>query len=768
MGQSLCTCHKKSPKNSEKKINIYKSIQNNSDDFQDNNNSIMSKNLPKNNDDKNIYINNNINEKNKIINDLNTLDKKYNDIKLKNNIFYDDIEEKEEYISNYRAFLTELNNQINNLKDYLNIRLINQNNNDNYFNKDENNELINDIENISNKINEMELILENQKIELKNLEGNFKIIQEQFNMIRKNEQDDLNNQQFRYSIDIESIKDQMNQIENIITKLHENKMLYNQKKIEIEGDINILQNKTEKKIEKIKTKRKKNLSNHYLNEYYNDTFSEINDSLFSKGSMLLRIKDFSKAKKILNSIYLSNNNEPTNSLNEKPNLIIKNWHETCYINDEYDIHDIYYDLKAVGLPSDMVFSSTSFCFVYQNQMEIIEIILFEIDERTVDYDFQKYSLRFNILLKNLESKKIHIIYKELPLYNQMNVNQKELRNIFRKKFYGLSHTLVGLNAKYILINSSSFEIINFGDEFFIKNEMSENIEYQWQGKIPENGKKTLVRLSLKEGHFSFHEKYTLKSINNSFINNSSIKITKGYKSGNNKIIKYGYKSKPNVEIKVDEIKNFFEVQYINTNSPKGEFIYKGKLINRCKGEWTINLTDEEIDNLIPNDYKTNKEKFKTTALDIINKYDEEHRDGMLNVSDAAKIGKWVKKNIKYDITYTSLNYITATETLNLRKGVCHHITNLFNALMYSLNYQVIYILGFIIDPNLSFSRKDTHAWSLIKIDGKWLPFDITNGILSSKLPIIHIFKQIGINEIESIKCLDKVEFEPIEIKGNFI
>ena len=416
----------------------------------------------------------------------------------------------------------------------------------------------------------------------------------------------------------------------------------------------------------------------------------------------------------------------------------------------------------------MVFSSTSFCFVYQNQMEIIEIILFEIDERTVDYDFQKYSLRFNILLKNLESKKIHIIYKELPLYNQMNVNQKELRNIFRKKFYGLSHTLVGLNAKYILINSSSFEIINFGDEFFIKNEMSENIEYQWQGKIPENGKKTLVRLSLKEGHFSFHEKYTLKSINNSFINNSSIKITKGYKSGNNKIIKYGYKSKPNVEIIVDEIKNFFEVQYINTNSPKGEFIYKGKLINRCKGEWTINLTDEEIDNLIPNDYKTNKEKFKATALDIINKYDEEHRDGMLNVSDAAKIGKWVKKNIKYDITYTSLNYITATETLNLRKGVCHHITNLFNALMYSLNYQVIYILGFIIDPNLSFSRKDTHAWSLIKIDGKWLPFDITNGILSSKLPIIHIFKQIGINEIESIKCLDKVEFEPIEIKGNLI
>ena len=94
---------------------------------------------------------------------------------------------------------------------------------------------------------------------------------------------------------------------------------------------------------------------------------------------------------------------------------------------------------------------------------------------------------------------------------------------------------------------------------------------------------------------------------------------------------------------MDEIKNNFEVQYINTNSPKGEFIYKGELINRCQGEWTINLTDEEIDSLIPLDYKTNKERFKSIALDIIKKYDEEHRDDMLIVPDVAKIGKWVKK-----------------------------------------------------------------------------------------------------------------------------
>ena len=56
----------------------------------------------------------------------------------------------------------------------------------------------------------MESVLENQKIELKNLEGDFKIIQEQFNMIKNNEQNELNNQQFMNSKDIETLKEQIN------------------------------------------------------------------------------------------------------------------------------------------------------------------------------------------------------------------------------------------------------------------------------------------------------------------------------------------------------------------------------------------------------------------------------------------------------------------------------------------------------------------------------------------------------------------------------
>ena len=49
---------------------------------------------------------------------------------------------------------------------------------------------------------------------------------------------------------------------------------------------------------------------------------------------------------------------------------------------------------------------------------------------------------------------------------------------------------------------------------------------------------------------------------------------------------------------------------------------KGEFINRCKGEWKCDLTDEEIEKEIPEDYMYSKEKFKEIALNIIKEYDE--------------------------------------------------------------------------------------------------------------------------------------------------
>ena len=60
-----------------------------------------------------------------------------------------------------------------------------------------------------------------------------------------------------------------------------------------------------------------------------------------------------------------------------------------------------------------------------------------------------------------------------------------------------------------------------------------------------------------------------------------------------------------------------------------------------------------------------------------------------------------------------------------------------------------------------------YCWSLIKIDGKWLPFDATWGIFSGKLPVTLVFKQFESKGAETLSY-DKLKFEQIFVQGNII
>ena len=64
------------------------------------------------------------------------------------------------------------------------------------------------------------------------------------------------------------------------------------------------------------------------------------------------------------------------------------------------------------------------------------------------------------------------------------------------------------------------------------------------------------------------------------------------------------------EIKEDNTLKKYIVHFLNTKSNIGKFEIQGELINRCKGEWICNLTDEEIEFLIPEDYKIKNQNLK--------------------------------------------------------------------------------------------------------------------------------------------------------------
>ena len=104
--------------------------------------------------------------------------------------------------------------------------------------------------------------------------------------------------------------------------------------------------------------------------------------------------------------------------------------------------------------------------------------------------------------------------------------------------------------------------------------------------------------------------------------------------------------------------------------------------------------------------------------------------------------------------------------LSEKKGDCKQYTILFNALLYSLGYKCIYLSGFVIQDKDYFDEGDAHAWSLVKIKDKWLPFDAASewGIFSGKLPVGHIFQ----NYFRKGDMIETKLNSTVSISGKFI
>ena len=612
----------------------------------------------------------------------------FNEIQKSIGSYCKDIEEKNNLIEEFQSTLNNLNIDLNQSLVTMSISIVDSYKKENK--KDDSFDVEKDLKlkEISEKIYDFKNIIEDLKInKLKKVEYLYELIQ-----------NSLNDDKY-YSIIYEKLED----LEEINKYLKDKKVIHDKKKDEIEKDIEEIKKSFQNLIESLK-----------LNS------DEIKISTrFLKNSMLLDLKESQNLDNIFKCTNLFKEDD-NNENQECQNLLKKNWDEKCYIYDDYDLHDINYELKAVGLPPNVYYSSASFPFYIGT---IVDIIEFEIEGKKTDYKYEEYSLKFKINLYNNESNKIHIKYNESPPSSKENEEENTFRKFYRNEYYGLSKDIKGQMAKYTFIIKCDFEVISFDELFLVK---INNKEYSWKGEVPSEGKKTLVKLSKIKGKLNFEEKTRIEGKDNKLPSKEKLTEDFGFKGGNNEIIKSEYSSSQS-----NNINNIKEIY--------GEYLIKGELMNRCNGEWICDLSDKEIERKTPEEYKNNKEKFKKIAEQIIKKYDEVHKDDEIEVTDIFKIGKWIKENIKYDISCKGKNDITAFETYNNKIGVCHHFTKLFNAFMYSLGFKCVYVSGYVIEKRDYFSSENEHAWSLIKINGKWLPFDATCGIFTGKLPISHIF-----------------------------
>ena len=204
-------------------------------------------------------------------------------------------------------------------------------------------------------------------------------------------------------------------------------------------------------------------------------------------------------------------------------------------------------------------------------------------------------------------------------------------------------SLSGQMGKYSLILKGSLSLISFRDDFFILNENNKKEkEYVWGGKIPPEGKETLVTLSKTEATWKFYSKYELISRYGT-INHTTLTIPLRYVGGNNDIIKMDYSSPQTKNISIDEESRKYEVNYFNTGYTKVEFTLKGEIKNRCKGDWELDITDEMVEANTPQDVKRDKAKLEKIARKIIEDFDKKNKNSIFNYMDYMKIGRWIMK-----------------------------------------------------------------------------------------------------------------------------
>ena len=668
------------------------------------------------------------------------------------------------YVANYSNYIISMNEQIRSLNQQTKVSVIGQELINYYKSCGEKlKQLTKDMEEINSLIKQVEEAINSLEIgTLKKAENIISDIESKLTEINNNSNLDY----YYLFIRVNVILTYSANLEKIVETLEQNINSIKEQINQINKGINDLQRDIQKFIESFqegkkklkeaikKTLRKtgKNIFNSINKSIKNekvDKDEEIIDKIneeseeekeFDNSSLkvttLIGVKDFKKNIDLFKStiLFKDQNIEQEKNMKEEK-LLRKNWHEVCYIYDDYDIHDIHFELKAVGLGAFSFFNSCSLSFYLGKIIEILEL---EVNGKKANYTFDDY-LDFDIHLNNLETAKVYLKYKERPKFEGKNDKEKKSYFLYRKEYYGLSPTLRGQIGKFSLILKGSMSIINFKDDFFIPNENNKKEkEYVWGGKVPPEGKMTVVTLTKNEATWKFYSKYEL--ISNYDINNTTLTIPLRYVGGNNNIIKMDYSSPQTQNILIDEDNKKNEINFINTGCTKVVFTLSGEMKNKCKGDWELDITDEMVEEHTPNNFKKDKQVLQKIAKKIIEDFDKNNKNTMFNYKDFTKIGKWVYENIKYDYSYLGRTEMTAMDIYNKRVGVCHHKTQLSNALLYSLGYKVMYIHGFACEENAIFEEGCKHAWSLVKIDGKWYPFDSTWGILSGKLPVTHVFQ----------------------------
>ena len=395
---------------------------------------------------------------------------------------------------------------------------------------------------------------------------------------------------------------------------------------------------------------------------------------------------------------------------------------TLYTDGE--ISTLSYSIKAVNLPKNVVVDKYSIVMGKQGSLTVQSLTL----------NNKKISYRVN-------GKRIDLM--KLNFGNGRTGYIEIKYKIKNTALFGLFHyepisMVPGNNypGTIIVYCSNKLELFGSKEGKFYKTKKG---NYEWTGKVGNKGFSDAIMVGIKAAGWKILYYGSIKNGNPINNYNAKFSFTKYFKGGNN-------------------ILKFYEISNNHGKTLDGKNIIKknANYILNSKGREPFYKISSEFKNIVSSNWKIDLKEYnyKSTATELTKKKAKEILSNDKSHNPIyIKLGRWVNKNIKYSLSYTGRK-MSVNEILQKRIGVCEHITQLYNALLHSLNIGAIYTIGYAFgdSKNLNDLKGSYHAWSIVKIDNVWKPVDATWGIFAGKLPVSHVFESYFDSSLSYSAC----------------
>ena len=482
-----------------------------------------------------------------------------------------------------------------------------------------------------------------------------------------------------------------------------------------QGYINNVNNNDEKNNTIKNSQRKANINNNIYNNQEKLSNNNIanTDNRILKNENILSFMDriFPKRNKIEKKI------SPIIPPGTK-GPFVENVSEKITFIKEGQFIQVKMDLKIINFPPNQL--SISYGISFESQIYDVHCNLEN------NYEYNSHNIKFHYKLKNNESIHIEFDYKKL---------NQNICEYYRSEFISISEIFGGAVGKYEVIIPDNYILICEENEIFYPVNKS---TYAWSGVIPKEGLKEWFKISYKRAKWQAQFSQEIESMYiNDHISMAEITIPKYYKGGNIELEKYEIRCSlgSGVDNKcIFDEENTYRIKMENVASDKVFYQIISTFHNNVLSNWIIDIEDEKkITNI--------EDEIKVSFKPVVNHILENDKSSN---PIFFKIGKFVHNYLTYDKAYSGKE-MDVYQIYNGKRGVCEHFTLLYNTLLNSIDIPAIYVCGLANNgeggkTQINDMERERHAWTLAKIEGRWIPLDATWGIFKGILPVSHIFQ----------------------------